>query len=148
MEVKKVDLTLLKSQPPRLVINASGLVTTSGWVNGRLEPRFYIQFPADGIQDFDFVADPPEGITLMVILPITAKPVEWDNLPAALKGVRVHAQSNKIEALLDQSSPSVKYAPPTTKYAPPQVKYAPPGQIVIKYGLPKPKPKPKPKVKD
>jgi len=104
MTVKKVDLTLLKSQPPRLVINASGFVMTSGWVNGRLEPRFYIQFPADGIQDFDFVADPPEGITLMVISPITAKPVEWDNPPAALKGVRVHAQSNKIEALLDQSN--------------------------------------------
>lgn len=133
MEVKKVNLALLKSQPPRLVISASGLVTTSGWTNGRLEPRFYIQFPPDGIYDFDFVAEPPEGITLMVILPITAKPVEWKKFPAALKGVRVHAQSNKIEALLGQSNSTVKYAPPTTKYAPP-------GQI-IKYGLPKPKPK-------
>jgi hypothetical protein len=104
MSVVKVDLALLKSQPPRLVITATGFVTTSGWKNGRLEPRFYIQFPADGIQDFDFVADPPEGISLMVISPITAKPIEWDNPPAVLKGVRVHAQSNKIEALLDESS--------------------------------------------
>ena len=104
MSVAKVDLALLKCNPPRLVINATGFVTTSGWTKGRLEPWFYIRFPADGIQDFDFVADPPEGITLMVISPITAKPVEWDNPPDALKGVRVHAQSNQVEALLDRSN--------------------------------------------
>ncbi len=103
MSVAKVDLTLLKCHPPRLVINASGFVTTSGWSKGRLEPRFYIRFPADGIQDFDFVAEPPDGIALMVISPITAAPLEWDNPPVELKGVRVHAQSNQIEARLDPS---------------------------------------------
>jgi hypothetical protein len=98
MSVAKVDLTFLKCKPSRLVINATGFVTTSGWTNGRLEPRFYIQFPTDGIQDFDFVAEPPEGMALMVISPITAKPVEWDNPPEGLQGVRVHSQSNEIQA--------------------------------------------------
>ena len=102
ISVAKVDLVLLKIQPPHLVINSTGFVTTSGWTNGRLEPRFYIQFPADGIQDFDFVADPPEGIESQVISPITAKPIEWVSPPSALKGVRVHAQSNEIEGLLDE----------------------------------------------
>jgi hypothetical protein len=101
MKVVKVDLTWLKSNPPRLVITASGFVTTSGWKNGRLEPRFYIDFPADGIQDFDFVADPPLGMALQVISPITAEPIEWDNPPEKLKGVRIHAQANQIVALFE-----------------------------------------------
>ena len=103
MKVVKADLTLLKSNPPLLVINASGFVTTSGWTNGRLEPWYYIDFPTDGIQDFDFVADSPPGITLQVISPITATPAEWSDPPEKLKGVRIHAQSNKLEKLLGKS---------------------------------------------
>lgn len=101
MSVVKIDLTLLKSHPPQLVIVASGFVSTSGWKNGRLEPRFYINFPSDGIQDFDFVADPPDGMALMVISPIVAKPIEWASPPEYVRGVRIHSQSNKIEALID-----------------------------------------------
>lgn len=100
MQVANVDLHLLKSHPPRLVINASGFVTTSGWTNGRLEPRFYIEFPADGIQDFDFVGDPPPGITSQVISGIIAAPIEWENPPTTLKGVRIHSQSNQVEELI------------------------------------------------
>lgn len=98
MSVASVNAALLKSNPLKLVITSCGFVSTSGWKNGRLEPRFYIDFPADGIQDFDFVADPPEGMALMVISGISAKPLEWDNPPPNLTGVRVHSQSNAIEA--------------------------------------------------
>jgi hypothetical protein len=104
MSVAKVDLAFLKSNPPCLVISASGFVTTPGWTNGKLQQRFYVKFPADGIQDFDFVADPPDGITSMVETKIAAKPIEWDSPPQVLKGVRVHAQSNKHEALLGKSN--------------------------------------------
>jgi hypothetical protein len=101
MSVASVSVALLKSKPPQLVITSSGFVSTSGWKNGRLEPRFYIDFPRDGIQDFDFVADPPEGIALMVVSGITAKPLEWENPPLeTLKGVRVHSQAKKIEAMI------------------------------------------------
>ena len=98
MSVASVDISLMKSLPPILVIMSTGFVSTSGWQNGRLEPRFYIDFPADGIQDFDFVADPPEGMTLMVISGIAANPIEWENPPESLKGVRIHSQSNFVEA--------------------------------------------------
>ncbi len=104
MSVASVNIALLKSNPPQLVITSSGFVSTSGWKNGRLEPRFYMDFPADGIQDFDFVADPPEGMALMVVSGITAKPIEWDNPPQSLKGVRVHSQSNAIEAEIGSAS--------------------------------------------
>ena len=104
IKVANVDLSLLKSNPPTLVISSGGFVSTSGWTNGRLEPRFYIDFPADGIQDFDFVADPPLGMALQVISPIVATPVEWSDPPAALKGVRVHSQTNSVESMLIDSS--------------------------------------------
>ena len=100
MTVKTAGLDLIKSQPPRLVINASGLVPTSGWENGRIEPRIYIQSPADNIYDFDFVADAPSDIALMVISPITAKPFEWDNPPGTLKGVRIRSRTNHVEVFL------------------------------------------------
>lgn len=100
MSVATVKLVLLKSNPPQLVINASGFVTTSGWKNARLEPRFYLQFPDDGLQDFDFVADPPEDIAGMVISGVTAKPIEWTGPPAHVKGVRVHSKTNDVEAYI------------------------------------------------
>ncbi|MCE6976347.1 hypothetical protein EI534_02660 [Pseudomonas frederiksbergensis] len=103
MKVVDVDLKILKSNPPQLHISAIGLVNSGGWTNPRLEPRVYIQFPPDGIQDFDFVADPPQGAAIQVILPIDASKL-WKEPPLdKLKGVRVHSASNSIEAPLKSS---------------------------------------------
>ncbi|WP_238543606.1 hypothetical protein [Pseudomonas sp. GM79] len=68
MKVVDIKLKLLKSNPPQLPISAIGLVGSAGWTNPRLEPRVYIQFPPDGIQDFDFVADPLPATRLKRIL--------------------------------------------------------------------------------
>ena len=106
LKVIDVDTSLMKSNPPILVINAYGVVATLGWSNPRLEPRYYIEFPADGIQDFDFVADPPTGMVPQVITPIAAQ-IEWDNPPEELKGVRIHAQTNNVEHLLGGSSKEI-----------------------------------------
>jgi hypothetical protein len=95
LSVQKVDLTIVKSDPPRLVINARGVATTPGWKRPRLEPS-YTKFPADGIQEFDFVADPPDRLVQQVLSPITAEPLEWENPPSHLRGVRVYAESNEI----------------------------------------------------
>ncbi|WP_033036851.1 hypothetical protein [Pseudomonas sp. GM102] len=103
LKVVDVDLKLLKSNPPQLHISAIGLVGSAGWTNPRLEPRFYIQFPPDGIQDFDFVADPPKGIVIQPVLPIAASEL-WENPPLnILKGVRIHSATNCIEAYLETS---------------------------------------------
>lgn len=103
MKVVDVDLKILKSNPPQLHISAIGLVGSAGWTNPRLEPRVYIQFPPDGIQDFDFVADPPQGTDIQVALPIDASKL-WKEPPLdKLKGVRVHSANNSIEAHLKSS---------------------------------------------
>lgn len=94
--VDYVEIALLKSNPPKLLINVLGTVRTSGWANPRLLPRIYVQPPPDGIWEFDFVADPPTGIALQVITPIFASYLfegdfsEW-------KGVRVVAETNSKE---------------------------------------------------
>lgn len=101
MKVVDVELKLLKSNPPQLHILAIGLVGSAGWTNPRLEPRVYIQFPPDGIQDFDFVADPPQGTVIQVVLPIDASKL-WKEPPFdKLKGVRVHSATNSVEAYVE-----------------------------------------------
>lgn len=95
-----------KSNPPQLVVSASGQVNSSGWSNGRLIPWVYVDQPADGIQDFDFVATAPSGFVLWVISPIggegTIEMQDW------MKGIRIHSSSNKIEVMLDDSSCAVE----------------------------------------
>lgn len=91
-----------KSNPPQLVVNAAGQVNSSGWSNGKLLPWVYVVPPADGIQDFDFVATAPSGIVLWVISPIGGEgTIELENW---MKGVRIHTSSNSIEVMLDDKS--------------------------------------------
>lgn len=97
-KVISVDLALLKSNPPQLAITAFGQVNSGGWKNGTLELRYYVIPPADGIQDLDFVAQPPVGLAPQVILPVSAHHV-ITQIPEWLKGVRVHAESNNVVAM-------------------------------------------------
>lgn len=92
------DVTAKKTKmmPPTLHVDASGMTTTSGWTGGALTEVVYITPPADGIQDFGFVADPPTGIVLQVLTPIRAS---WSGECAAwVTGVRVTSETNAVEA--------------------------------------------------
>ncbi len=88
-------LGIAKSRPPLLIVGATGRTRTSGWRNGRLIPREYATEPPDGIQDFDFVADPPSGIVLPYLAQILASHV--DIAPSWLRGIRIHSATNDIE---------------------------------------------------
>jgi hypothetical protein len=99
-EITEVRLAVLESFPPKLRITATGNVSTGGWSNPRLNPFVNIQAPPDGIYDFDFVADPPQGPAPQVISPIQAV-YTWDSFSADVKGVRVNAGQNSITAWLD-----------------------------------------------
>lgn len=102
LEVLEVELFILESHPPKLRITASGNVRSGGWSNPRLEPFISIQPPPNGIYDFDFVADPPEGPATDAITPIGVVHL-WDPMPEGVKGVRVHAEQNSKTALLGDS---------------------------------------------
>lgn len=99
-KVASVQAQIVKSNPPALVVCAIGAVSSSGWKNPALSPWVYIVPPADGIYDFDFVATPPDGISFPVITPIAVADVFLDP-PRGLKGVRIHATANNLEALID-----------------------------------------------
>ena len=106
--VESARAFVLKSNPPQVGITAQGWVPTSGWSNPTLTPWVYIVPPADGIQDFDFVATPPTGIILPVVTPIAAhavinrNPKDYWGAGKALAGVRIHARENDVVANLDQ----------------------------------------------
>lgn len=99
LTVLDVKLAIKKSNPPNLFIVAHGEVTTTGWSNGQLIPYVYITPPKDGIYEFDFVADPPTGISGQMISPINAECV-WPDFPSDLNGVKVYASTNSITANL------------------------------------------------
>ena len=100
-EVKDVKLSLMESNPPKLRIDADGLARSTGYTDPKLSMAVYKRQPDDGIQDFTFVAKPPTGIVLPVLTPITADPYTMHDIPKWLKGVRVHAEKNAIEARLE-----------------------------------------------
>ncbi|SDD85973.1 hypothetical protein [Pedobacter soli] len=96
LSVISSTLEILKDDPSTLVINAYGTVKTGGWSNGKLSPYVYIVPPADGIYEFDFVANKPVGIVTEVITPIHSKPYFLAKFPSDLKGVKIYASTNFI----------------------------------------------------
>lgn len=100
LKVVNVNLTIFKINPPALNIDATGLVPTGGWTNGKLVPYIYVSFPKDGIWDFDFVADEPQGPVAQVISVVSANYL-WHNYPKELKGVRIHSSTNFLEAFIE-----------------------------------------------
>jgi hypothetical protein len=100
IEVTEVSIEILKKYPPILSITCKGNVNSGGWLNGQLIPFVYFMPPLDGIYEFDFVADEPEGSSNQSISEISSESFLWDNFPNELKGVKVYASSNfKIENL-------------------------------------------------
>lgn len=72
------------------------MAATSGWTDPALTPYVYVHPPADGIQEYDFVAVRPTGITMPVLTPISASDIIVE-IPEWLKGVRIFAETNQIQ---------------------------------------------------
>jgi len=98
-EVTTVGINEAKPLPPQIVVHAKGTVPTTGWTNPALVRVVYDVVPVDGIQDFDFVADRPEGIVGHIVTEIAAKSDLFDK-PEWMKGVRVHAAGNSKEVAI------------------------------------------------
>lgn len=105
-DVQTAVIKILKSNPPQIVVLASGRTSSSGWTNPSLDAWYYIEAPKDGIQDFDFTADEPTGISLPVLTPVSADavvardPANYWGKGKPLVGVRIHARTNTIEEKL------------------------------------------------
>ena len=104
-EITSVEVSMTKSIPPVYFVDVKGKVSTSGWTQPRLEPRMYIGgVPPDGLLGFDFVAEPPDGIAMMVILPVAASFQIEGGIADSIKGFRVYSANNDIVATLSREN--------------------------------------------
>jgi hypothetical protein len=106
--VEGVHLYSLPIAAAMIGIVASGRAQSSGWTNPQLGAWFYVTPPADGIQDFDLLAEEPTGLVLPVLSPLSASLIvarEWRHYwgpERPLRGVRVHAQTGAREAFFEE----------------------------------------------
>ena len=98
-EVTKVQVHIHKTNPPEFHVTANGNANSGSQSNARLERRIYVDFPQDGIQEYDFYIDVPEGPTTDDIKEHTVSDT-LVSFPDELKGARVYAKKNKIEEKL------------------------------------------------
>jgi hypothetical protein len=91
-----VKIERMPQNPDELRISALAWVSTLGWTDPELVPRTYVRPPDDGIYDLDFVAEPPRGPVGQALARMEVK----HNFRASpgLKGVRIHASTNSMEA--------------------------------------------------
>jgi hypothetical protein len=93
--VTSAEARLTRSLPPILSITAIGEVSSLGWSGAELSPYIYIEPPADGLWDFDFVAVPPSGFAGQQMCAISA---QWEGEAESwVKGVRIHSKTNSTE---------------------------------------------------
>jgi hypothetical protein len=95
-EVTNVAVSFLESQPPIMVVQASGEVPTAGWTHAGLSRVVYVTPPEDGIQGYEFMATPPSGAVIQVVSPVEAVD-RWHDPAKWVKGVRVKAENNSMQ---------------------------------------------------
>jgi len=88
------------------VVSALGRVNSTGWSRPTLLQRIYLQPPANGIQEIDFVASPPSGQVMSVQLPIAAF-TEISTQPW-LKGIEVISANGSVVADFDNKQTNKK----------------------------------------
>jgi Common central domain of tyrosinase/Polyphenol oxidase middle domain len=91
-QISSVEIFFQTSNPPNMVVTASGLVPTAGFTDVRLIRAIYVMPPLDGVQDYFLVATPPTSPAATVISTVTASDTYAEVTVAApwLKGVRIH----------------------------------------------------------
>lgn len=87
----------------KLLLLATGEVSTSGWSGLRLAPRFYAVAPEDGLWEFDFLGTAPRGQVVDAAMPVAAQGIH--GLPAWFEGVKVYAATNSETATQGRTAP-------------------------------------------
>ena len=100
-EVTSVSLHLQKSSPPSLLILVTGRAMSTGWRNLTLRP-LESTISAYGLYDLELAGDPPTGISLPWITPVQVDFVVESDVDK-IKGVIIHARTNKLTALIGAS---------------------------------------------
>jgi hypothetical protein len=99
LSVSQVELSVLESNPPILVVRVTGEVPTPGWTQFALARRVPIVPPADGIYEADAYGEPPSGAEPEVVTAFTFAD-QWKDFPSDLKGVRIWSATNDVTSAL------------------------------------------------
>ena len=97
LAVQEVRISLLKSNPPQLIVSASGLTSSPGWTDARLVPG--AAQPSPGELHLDFVANPPRELAPWVLMVVSANILIPEGVED-LARVVVHASSNQQDVAL------------------------------------------------
>ena len=97
-KILKVDLVEQQSEPPSLVVTATGQVPTGGYSNVKLLRAVYATAPNDGIQDYFLLAERPDGIAAQVVSKVKASDTwkAYTKEAPGLKGIRVHGMAGGV----------------------------------------------------
>lgn len=100
----EVDFTFTDGDhAPLLKVFAKGRVNTGGWSNPELGVWSYVTAPADGVLDLDFLATPPPEGTIVTMGFNHVSTAKLLPVPTWVRGVRIHASTNHIEAMLPEA---------------------------------------------
>ncbi len=91
------------------LIVVQGQVSSSGWSNAHLKAGEG-ELSADGILDLDFLAEPPAGVSLPALFPISTQ-FEWDNGTGKLRGVKIHARTDTPASTFVLTDPIIERPP-------------------------------------
>lgn len=119
-DVQKANIRILRSNPPQIIVSASGRVNSIGWTRESLDAFKYPSredWPKDGILDFEFNAEPPprsipvepeeneeDYLSISAVAETICDPANYWGRGKPLVGVRIHARKNVVEAKLEAGS--------------------------------------------
>lgn len=92
---------------PVATVAALGHVNTGGWSNAKLTVRPISSIPADGILEFDFIAEPPAPGTIVTDAVAQHNAVIILALPAGIVGARINSLGPPLVANIIGKVPTV-----------------------------------------
>jgi hypothetical protein len=105
LEVQQIRYSFLKSMPPKLMIEARGIVSSMGWSDIKLV-SMEKKLSDDGILDLEFVGKPPKDIVGQVITEVMASILIEDDVEK-IHGILVHARTNKSLQMIGEATGSL-----------------------------------------
>jgi hypothetical protein len=105
LEVQQIRYSFLKSMPPKLMIEARGIVSSMGWSDIKLV-SMEKKLSDDGILDLEFVGKPPKDIVGQVITEVMASILIEDDVEK-IHGILVHARTNKSLQMIGEATNSL-----------------------------------------
>ena len=94
-EITSAEAHFSKLNPQTLHITVSGKASSSSHSKPRLVRRIYVAFPNDGIQEYDFFIDVPDGPVIEEFKILTATH-SWVGFTQDLKAIKVISKTNKV----------------------------------------------------